>query len=95
MEKLQKAGVKAGVVNRMCDVYEDPQLKQRPQWVELEHPEIGKMHYQRPPFLLTKTPPGPAKRDPLLGEHNEYFYCDLLGLSRSDYEALVKEGVID
>ncbi len=41
MEKLQKAGVKAGVVNRMCDVYDDPQLKQRPQWVELEHPEIG------------------------------------------------------
>ncbi|HEY3305477.1 MAG TPA: CoA transferase [Candidatus Binatia bacterium] len=95
MTKLQKAGVKAGVVNRMCDVYEDPQLKARPQWVELEHPEIGKMHYQRPPFLLTKTPPGPAQRDPLLGEHNEYFYCDLLGLSRADYEGLVKEGVID
>jgi crotonobetainyl-CoA:carnitine CoA-transferase CaiB-like acyl-CoA transferase len=95
MTKLQKAGVKAGVVNRMCDVYEDPQLKQRPQWVELEHPEIGKMHYQRPPFLLGKTPPGPAKRDPLLGEHNEYFYCDLLGLSRDDYEALVKAAVID
>jgi benzylsuccinate CoA-transferase BbsF subunit len=95
MEKLQKAGVKAGVVNRMCDVYDDPQLKARPQWVELEHPEIGKMHYQRPPFLLGKTPPGPAKRDPLLGEHNEYFYCELLGLSRMEYEGLVKEGVID
>jgi crotonobetainyl-CoA:carnitine CoA-transferase CaiB-like acyl-CoA transferase len=95
MEKLQKTGVKAGVVNRMCDVYEDPQLKARPQWVELEHPEIGKMHYQRPPFLLSKTPPGPAKRDPLLGEHNEHFYCDLLGLTRAEYEGLIKEGVID
>jgi benzylsuccinate CoA-transferase BbsF subunit len=95
MKKLQKAGVKAGVVNRMCDVYDDPQLKQRPQWVELEHPEIGKMHYQRPPFLLDKTPPGPSKRDPLLGEHNEYFYRELLGLSRMEYERLVKESVID
>ncbi|HEY2986981.1 MAG TPA: CoA transferase [Candidatus Binatia bacterium] len=95
MEKLQKAGVKAGVVNRMCDVYEDPQLKSRPQWVELDHPEIGNMHYQRPPFLLGKTPPGPAQRDPLLGEHNEYFYRELLGLSRIEYEELVKEGVID
>jgi len=94
METLQKAGVKAGVVNRMCDVYEDPQLKQRPQWVELEHPEIGKMHYQRPPFLLTKTPPGPAKRDPLLAEHNEYFYCELLGLSEEEYKKLVDEQVI-
>lgn len=95
MKKLQKAGVKAGAVNRMCDIYDDPQLKQRPQWVELEHPEIGKMHYQRPPFLLDKTPPGPSKRDPLLGEHNEYFYRELLGLSRMEYERLVKEGVID
>jgi crotonobetainyl-CoA:carnitine CoA-transferase CaiB-like acyl-CoA transferase len=95
MNKLQKAGVEAGVVNRMCDVYDDPQLKGRPQWVVLEHPEIGKMHYQRPPFLLAKTPPGPSKRDPLLGEHNEYFYCELLGLSRMEYEGLVKEGVID
>ncbi|HEY1268978.1 MAG TPA: CoA transferase [Candidatus Binatia bacterium] len=94
METLQKAGVKAGVVNRMCDVYDDPQLKQRPQWVEIEHPEIGKMHYQRPPFLLTKTPPGPAKRDPLLAEHNEYFYRELLGLSEEEYKKLVDDQVI-
>jgi crotonobetainyl-CoA:carnitine CoA-transferase CaiB-like acyl-CoA transferase len=94
MDMLQKAGVKAGVVNRMCDVYDDPQLKQRPQWVEIEHPEIGKMRYQRPPFLLTKTPPGPAKRDPLLAEHNEYFYRELLGLSEEEYKKLVDEQVI-
>ena len=94
METLQKSGVKAGVVNRMCDVYDDPQLKQRPQWIEIEHPEIGKMHYQRPPFLLTKTPPGPFKRDPLLAEHNEYFYRELLGLSEEEYKKLVDEQVI-
>jgi benzylsuccinate CoA-transferase BbsF subunit len=94
MLMLQKAGVKAGVVNRMCDVYDDPQLKQRPQWTELEHPEIGKMHYQRPPFLLTKTPPGPEKRDPLLAEHNEYFYRELLGLGEEEYKKLVDEQVI-
>ena len=94
METLQKAGVKAGVVNRMCDVYDDPQLKSRPQWIELEHPEIGAMHYQRPPFLLTKTPPGPAKRDPLLAEHNEYFYRELLGLGEAEYQKLVDEQVI-
>lgn len=94
METLQKAGVKAGVVNRMRDVYDDPQLKQRPQWIEIEHPEIGRMHYQRPPFLLTKTPPGPSKRDPLLAEHNEYFYRELLGLSEEEYKKLVDEQVI-
>jgi benzylsuccinate CoA-transferase BbsF subunit len=94
MGKLQSAGVRAAVVNTMKDVYSDPQLAQRPQWVELEHPEIGKMHYQRPPFLLTKTPPGPARRDPLLAEHNEYFYRDLLGLTPQEYDQFVAEQVI-
>src|SRR5919108_945184 len=94
MDKLQAAGVRAGVVNTMQDVYTDPQLAQRPQWIELEHPEIGKMHYQRPPFLLSKTPPGPWKRDPLLAEHNEYFYRQLLGLSEQTYHQLVQEKVI-
>ncbi len=94
MEKLQAAGIRAGIVNTMKDVYTDPQLKQRPQWIELEHPEIGKMHYQRPPFLLGKTPPGPSKRDPLLAEHNDYFYKKLLGLREEEYRKLLEEQVI-
>ena len=94
-EKLQASGIRAGIVNTMRDIYSDPQLKHRRQWVELEHPEIGKMHYQRPPFLLTKTPSGPARPDPLLGEHNGYFYQELLGLSEKEYQELTAEGVID
>ena len=78
----------------MKDIYTDPQLAQRPQWIELEHPEIGKMHYQRPPFILGRTPPGPSKRDPLFAEHNEYFYRQLLGLSEQEYNRLVEEKVI-
>ena len=94
-EKLQASGIRAGIVNTMRDIYSDPQLKHRKQWVELEHPEIGKMHYQRPPFFLTKTPSGPERRDPLLGEHNGYFYQELLGLSEKEYQELIAEGVID
>lgn len=93
--RLQAAGVKAGVINAMKDIYSDPQLTERGQWVELEHPEIGKMHYQRPPFTLTKSAPGPSHRDPLLGEHNSYFYKELLGMADSEYAALVEGGVID
>jgi len=94
-ERLQASGIRAGIVNTMRDIYSDPQLKHRKQWVELEHPEIGKMHYQRPPFFLTRTPSGPERRDPLLGEHNGYFYQELLGLSEKEYQELIAEGVID
>ncbi|MGH7829754.1 MAG: CaiB/BaiF CoA transferase family protein [Candidatus Binatia bacterium] len=94
MEKLQAAGVRAAMVNTMKDLYSDPQLTHRRQWVELEHPEIGRMHYQSPPFILSDTPGKPRKRDPLLGEHNEYFYRELLGISDQEYRELVDEGVI-
>ena len=95
VERLQGAGVRAAVVNEMSDLYSDPQLAHRGQWVALEHPEIGNMHYQRPPFILSKTPSGPTKPDPLLGEHNSTFYRDLLGLLEEEYKELVAEGVID
>lgn len=95
MERLQAAGVEAGMVNTMRDLYIDPQLAHRRQWIELEHPEIGKMHYQSPPFILGKSPGHPQRRDPLFGEHNDYFYRELLGLSQEEYRDLVDGGVID
>ena len=95
VERLQGAGVRAAMVNKMSDLYSDPQLTHRGQWVALEHPEIGNMHHQRPPFILSKTPSGPTKRDPLLGEHNNYFYRELLGLSEKEYNELVAQRVID
>lgn len=94
-EKLQTTGVRAGIVNTMKDLYSDPQLKHRNQWIALEHPEIGIMHYQRPPFILSKTPSGPERRDPLLGEHNAYFYQEILGLPEKEYCELLDEEVID
>jgi crotonobetainyl-CoA:carnitine CoA-transferase CaiB-like acyl-CoA transferase len=95
VKKLQRSGVHAGLVNSMRDLYSDPQLQHRGQWVEREHPEIGKMHYQCPPFILSKTPGGPEKRDPLLGESNDHFYRELLGLSEKEYRELMEGGVID
>ncbi len=95
VEKLQSAGIRAGIVNTMKDIYTDPQLSHRGQWVPLKHKEIGVMQYQRPPFILSKSPAGPEKCDPLLGEHNEYFYKELLGLSTEEYAELVDQGVID
>ncbi|MBI4522869.1 MAG: CoA transferase [Deltaproteobacteria bacterium] len=93
-EKLQRAGIRAAVVNKMSDLYDDPQFRHRGQWKEMEHPEIGKMNYQSPPFILSDTPSGPDKRDSLLGEDNDYFYLDILGLPKGEFEELVREGVI-
>ena len=94
METLQAAGVRAGVVNRLSDLFADPQLIHRRTWRELPHPVLGRFHYEAPPFILSETPAEPG-RSPLLGEHNARVYGEILGLSDREIERLVAEGVIE
>ena len=43
---------------------------------------------------MSKTP-YQVHRSPLLGEHNEYVFKDILGLSEDEITQLVEDGVID
>ncbi|MBI2369808.1 MAG: CoA transferase [Deltaproteobacteria bacterium] len=56
MQRLQAAGVRAGVVKNMRDICEDPQLAHRGVWVEVEHPELGRHFAEAPPWILSRTP---------------------------------------
>jgi len=96
MSLMQEAGVPAGMVENAEDQVEfDPQLKHRHFFWELDHPEVGK--YLSPAgvhFLMSKTE-YELIRSPVLGEHNDYVYKELLGLSDEEVEGLVSEGIID
>ncbi len=92
---LQKNGVQAGVVQTMEDLFEhDPQLKHRGFWSVTEHPEVGKVHAEGPPFAFSKTPFEVKKPAPCIGEHNELVFKEFLGIPAAEYDRLVKEGVI-
>ncbi len=96
MNMMQEAGVAAGMVENAEDqVDSDPQLKHRHFFWELDRPEGGGK-YLSPAgihFLLSKTP-YELKRAPVLGEHNDYVYKELLGLSDEEVTELINEGVI-
>jgi len=94
METLQAAGVPAGIVNRLSDLFADPQLAHRGVWQELPHPELEKFHYVAPPYLLSETP-AEQRRSPLLGEHNQRVYREILGLPDREIERLIASGVIE
>lgn len=94
MQTLQAAGVPAGVVNRLGDLFSDPQLVHRRVWRELPHPELERFHYEAPPFTLSETPAA-LRRSPLLGEHNRYVYREILGLEDAEIERLMADGVIE
>lgn len=96
MSMMQAAGVAAGIVQNARDqVDNDLQLKHRHFFWELDHPEVGK--YLSPAgihFLLSKMA-YKVRRAPVLGEHNEYVFKGILGISDNEYDELVKEKVID
>jgi crotonobetainyl-CoA:carnitine CoA-transferase CaiB-like acyl-CoA transferase len=92
---LQKNGVQAGVVQTMEDLFEhDPQLKHRRFWAPTDHPEVGRVHAEGPPFEFSKTPFEVKKPAPMIGEHNELVFKEFLGVPPEEYDRLVKEGVI-
>ncbi|MBL7176843.1 MAG: CoA transferase [Desulfobacteraceae bacterium] len=95
MMKLQAAGVAAGRVGTTEDQMEnDPQLKYRNFYQEREHPELGKYRPPRQPCVLSKTP-CEIRRAPLLGEHTEYAFKEILGMTDEEIEEYVVEGVIE
>jgi crotonobetainyl-CoA:carnitine CoA-transferase CaiB-like acyl-CoA transferase len=95
MEAMQKAGVAAGLAENGEDLHKDPQLKHRHHFWMLEHPEMGVTSYDGPPFRLSKTPAELHMHGPCVGEHNEYVYTQLLGMSDEEFIELLSEGVFD
>jgi benzylsuccinate CoA-transferase BbsF subunit len=94
MLKMQAAGVGAGRAGTTEDQMEnDPQLKYRHFYWEQDHPEIGKYRPPRQPCVLSKTP-CEIRRAPLVGEHNEYVFKEIIGLTDDELAELVIEDVI-
>jgi benzylsuccinate CoA-transferase BbsF subunit len=95
MERLQAAGVPAGVVQTSEDVLDhDVHLKARGYYAYLDHPETGRSAYDSSPFRLSKTPGGAERPAPLLGEHTMYVAKDVIGLSDDEIADLVAAQVL-
>ena len=94
-DRLQRAGVPAAESQDAASLFADPHLAARGAFLEVEHPKIGTTHPVRPPFVLSETPVGPARHGPMFGEHVDYVFGDLVGLSRQEMETLRDEGVLN
>lgn len=94
MLKLQQAGVAAAVVGNTKDLYEDPQLIHREHFWEPPEPGLEPFTFEAPPARLSKTPAYLQRRFPLVGEHNDYVFRELLGLDSKEFAQLVEEEVI-
>jgi len=94
MALLQAQGVAAGVVQNARDLAQDPQLKERGFFIELDHPRMGKTVSDATPVRLSATPPRYSRPAPLPGQDNDYVYGEILGLSESEINKLKKQKII-
>lgn len=94
VELLLKNGVPASPINNLAQVVEDPHAQAREMFVHVQHPAAGDTVLNGSQFKMTETNPQIDRPAPLLGQHNEEVYRDLLGLSAGQLEELEMQGIV-
>ena len=93
LDLLEQAGVVAGPIYDMKQVYDDPQVLARDMVVDLDDPELGRLRHIGVPVKLSATPGSIRHRAPALGEHSEEILA-AEGYTTAEISALVEKGVV-
>ena len=94
VEILSEMGVPVGPVQDIAQVAADPQIAHRGMFVELDHPALGPTMFTGNPMKLSRTPGGPPRLPPNLGQHSAEVLAELLGLSGEQLADLLADQVI-
>ncbi len=95
MAALQRARVAAGVVANGIDICKrDPQLRERGFWPTVKTPGDKTTHVTGIPFRISTGSGSIRSAGPEVGENNDYVLGEILGMSRSERDELVKAGIV-
>ncbi len=92
---LQEAGVTAGPVLNARDAAEDPHLEASGTWTELPATaDYPATKFAVPPYHFSRSNVTIRTEPALFGQHNDYVYREVLGLSDEEIEGLRASGHI-
>jgi glutaryl-CoA transferase len=94
LDALEPAGVPCGPINRIDQVFADPQVIARAMKLDLAHPLSGSVPQVRTPLRFSQTPLAHRHAPPLLGQHTDAVLRERLGLDEAGLRRLVDAGVI-
>ena len=94
MEILQKVGVAATPCEDTEDRFLDPHFQERQILIDVEHPSTGVDWVPNVICRLSETPGAIRRPAPRLGEHNDYVFGELLGLTKEEIERLIENKII-
>ena len=91
---LEAANVPCGPINRVDQVFADPQAQARGLTVSMPHAGSGELDLVASPLRLEKTPPEYRHAPPLLGQHTSEILYDVLGLDAEEVATLQRAQII-
>jgi len=91
---MEKADIACGPVNTVPQVASDPHTLAREMITQVEHTQAGMLRVVNSPIKLSRTQVKLERASPLLGEHTEEVFMNLLGLSKEDLAKLKEEKAI-
>ena len=95
MDALQAKGVPAAAVQHPQERMDaDANTLAWDTFPEVEHGEMGRVRVEGMPMKLAKTPARIERGAPLLGQHNDFFYDNILMLNKAEQRELYATGVI-
>jgi crotonobetainyl-CoA:carnitine CoA-transferase CaiB-like acyl-CoA transferase len=93
LRRLEEAGVPAGPIYTLAEVYADPHVRAREMAVEVEHPVAGRVQNIGIPVKLSGTPGRIARPAPTLGQHTDEVLA-WLGVEKAAIARLREAGVV-
>ncbi len=93
MQRLQSAGISAGVVRTTAELMACTHLDQRAWFRRIEHADVGEHRYAGHPWRMDGLLERSDLPPPRLGEHSRELLRERLGLSDSEIDDLFERGV--
>jgi crotonobetainyl-CoA:carnitine CoA-transferase CaiB-like acyl-CoA transferase len=94
IERLEALKIGCGPINRLSEVFADPQVRARGVVVEMAHGSGQSVNVIANPVRLSETPADYRLPPPRLGEHTEEVLTGRLGMSAAEIAGLRERGVV-
>ncbi len=92
-QRLQAAGVPAGAVLHVDELFDDPQMQHRGSFAWADHPEMGPFPHTRTAWISRQGNHGVSRPGPTFGSANDLVFRELLGMSDADVDRLLENKI--